>query len=80
MKTFKKRQSNRPKSERESIRSLLEDDEDAPIMEDIDSELLKPVGLRSNDEVKLSPNQRKYESGFSSVFHTKTDSQKKRSN
>ena len=71
-KTFDPRVSNRKRTERESVRSLMEDGEDSLVMGLApygDSEIIKVAIGHTRDDIKLTPKQRKaQQSGFSSIF------------
>ena len=71
-KTFDPRLSNRRRTERESFRSLMEEGEEDSLVMGLsphgDSEIIHAAIGQTTDEIRLTPKQRKMESGFSSLF------------
>jgi len=62
-KNFEMRHSTRKITERQSIRSLIDDSDDSLALGD--SEMIKAIG-HTRDDIRLTPKQRKMQSGVSS--------------
>jgi hypothetical protein len=67
-KVYNPRVSNRRRTERESIRSLMDESDENIDIFGGESEVIKGIG-HTTDDIKLTPKQRKMESGFSSLLH-----------